>query len=50
MGWSLNTMEQKDKIEIPEIKVETEDKTIEVNPLEDAFKAIAQVMVPEGAD
>lgn len=43
-------MEQKDKIEIPEIKVETENETIEVNPLEDAFKAIAQVMVPEGAE
>ena len=43
-------MEQKDKIEIPEIKVETENGTIEVNPLEDAFKAIAQVMVPEGVD
>ena len=43
-------MEQKNKIEIPEIKVETENETIEVNPLEDAFKAIAQVMVPEGAE
>lgn len=43
-------MEQKDKIEIPEIKVEAENETIEVNPLEDAFKAIAQVMVPEGAE
>ena len=43
-------MEQKDKIEIPEIKVETENETIEVNPLEDAFKAITQVMVPEGAE
>lgn len=43
-------MEQKDKIEIPEIKVETENETIEVNPLEDAFKAISKVMVPEGAD
>ena len=43
-------MEQKDKIEIPEIKVETENETIEVNPLEDAFKAISQVMVPEGAE
>ena len=43
-------MEQKDKIEIPEIKVETENETIEVNPLADAFKAIAQVMVPEEAE
>ena len=43
-------MEQKNKIEIPEIKVETENETIEVNPLEDAFKAITQVMVPEGAE
>lgn len=43
-------MEQKNNIEIPEIKVETENKTIEVNPIEDAFKAIAQVMIPEGAD
>lgn len=43
-------MEQKDKIEIPEIKVETENETIEVNPLEDAFKAISKVMVPEGVE
>ena len=55
MEWSLNTMEQnnkteKNKIEIPEIKVETENETIEVNPLVDAFEAISKVMVPEGAD
>ena len=43
-------MEQKNNIEIPEIKVETENETIEVNPLADAFKAIAQVMVPEGVE
>ena len=55
MEWSLNTMEQnnkteKNKIEIPEIKVETENETIEVNPLVDAFEAISKVMVPEGAE
>ena len=43
-------MEQKNEINIPEIKVETENETIEVNPLEDAFKAISQVMVPEDAE
>lgn len=43
-------MEQKNEINIPEIKVETENETIEVNPLADAFKAIAQVMVPEGVE
>ena len=43
-------MEQKNNIEIPEIKVETENETIEVNPLADAFKAIAQVMVPDGVE
>lgn len=43
-------MEQKNNIEIPEIKVETENETIEVNPLEDAFKAISEVMIPEGVD
>ena len=43
-------MEQKNNIEIPEIKVETENETIEVNPLADAFKAIAQVTVPEGVE
>lgn len=39
-------MEQKNNIEIPEIKVETEDKTIEVNPIEDAMNALAKVVVP----
>ena len=43
-------MEQKDNIEIPEIKVDTENETVEVNPIMDAFEAISKVMVPEGAD
>lgn len=43
-------MGQKNEINIPEIKVETENETIEVNPLEDAFKAISKVMMPEGAE
>lgn len=40
-------MEQKNNIEIPEIKVETEDKTIEVNPIEDAMDALVKVIAPE---
>ena len=42
-------MEQKNNL-TEEIKEKVENETIEVNPLEDAFKAIAQVMVPDGAD
>ena len=42
-------MEQKNNL-TEETKEEVKNETIEVNPLEDAFKAIAQVMVPEGAD
>lgn len=43
-------MEQKDKIEIPETEIKTEDQITEVNPLADAFDAISKIMMPESAE
>lgn len=44
-------MEQKDNIEIPEIKLENNtEETIEINPVEDIINAISKVLVPENEE